>query len=326
MPNTNINLHRGKAAEEDEFYTQLYDIENELRHYKDHFKNKVVLCNCDDPRVSNFFHYFSYNFENLKLKKLITTCYKNDDIEIFSQNKIEEAIYLEYEGDKNKNKVPDPSEIGIKKLKGNGDFRSKECLDLLNQADIVVTNPPFSLFREYLSQLINAKKRFLILARQGALTAKENFRYFKENKVWLGRNSGEMEFEVPSHYEPRENRYRQDESGKKWRSFGNMCWLTNIDLPRRHQDLILYKTYNSKDYPKYDNFDAIDVKPYSNIPKDYPGLMGVPITFLSQHNPNQFELIGIDRPLVKELTGKQSRFKLNGKELFARIVIKNKHL
>ncbi|MBM2817366.1 MAG: modification methylase [Ignavibacteria bacterium] len=183
---TNKNLHGAKNAKKDEFYTQLADIEKELRHYKEHFEGKTVFCNCDDPRVSNFFHYFSFNFENLGLKKLITTCYKNQNADLFSEHKSEKAIYLEYNGDKNDNKVPDPEEIGIQHLEGDGDFRSKECIELLKQSDIVVTNPPFSLFREYVAQLIEYDKKFIIIGHQNAITYKEIFSLIKENKIWLG--------------------------------------------------------------------------------------------------------------------------------------------
>jgi hypothetical protein len=182
----NNNLHKAKNNKKDEFYTQLADIEYELRHYKEHFKDKVVYCNCDDPRVSNFFHYFSYNFEHLGLKKLIATCYKNQNADLFSQNDSEKAIYLEYDGDKNGNKIPDPEEIGIIALKEDGDFRSKESIELLKQADIVVTNPPFSLFREYVAQLIEYDKKFLIVGHQNAITYKDIFKLMKENKLWLG--------------------------------------------------------------------------------------------------------------------------------------------
>ena len=322
----NKNLHKAKINKKDEFYTQLSDIENELKHYKKHFRGKVVYCNCDDPRISNFFHYFSYNFEKLGLKKLITTCYKNKDINLFSQNNTEEAIYLEYNGDKNGNNVPDLEEIGIHHLKGDGDFRSEESIELLKEADIVVTNPPFSLFREYVAQLIEYDKKFIIVGSQNAITYKEVFNYFKENKIWIGYKSGDMEFKVPEHYEARETRYRQDETGQKWRSMGNICWYTNLDIAKRHEDLILYKTYNHDDYPKYDNYDAINVNKVADIPVDYKNNMGVPITFLNKHNLNQFEIVGIDRPLVEEITGKVSRFKIDGKEIYARIVIRNKRL
>lgn len=322
----NSNFHSAKDNKQDEFYTQLSDIEKELKYYKQHFKDKVVYCNCDDPRVSNFFHFFSYNFEKLGLKKLIATCYKSQEVDLFSQNNNEQAIYLEYNGDKNGNFVPDPNEIGIKPLKGDGDFRSKESIDLLTQADIVVTNPPFSLFREYIAQLIEHDKKFVIVGSQNAVTYKEVFQYFKDDKIWVGYKSGDMEFKVPEHYEERETRFRQDETGQKWRSLGNICWFTNLDISKRHEDLILYKTYNPEEYPTYDNYDAINVNKVAEIPMDYKGAMGVPITFLDKYNPDQFEILGIDRPLVEEITGKVSRFRINGKEIYARIVIKNKRL
>ena len=197
---------------------------------------------------------------------------------------------------------------------------------MLKQADIVVTNPPFSLFREYVAQLIIYEKDFIIIGNQNAITYKEVFNYFKENKIWIGYKNGDMEFKVPAHYEARETRYRQDETGQKWRSMGNICWYTNLDIEKRHEDLILYKQYNENEYPKYDNYDAINIDKVKEIPIDYKGIMGVPITFLAKHNPRQFELIGIDRPLVEEITGKVSRFKIDDKEKFARIVIRNKKI
>jgi hypothetical protein len=180
---SNKNLRKANTAKSDEFYTQLSDIEKELGNYKDHFKNKVVFCNCDDPRVSNFFHYFAYNFEFLKLKKLITTCYKNQNTDLFSQNNTEKAIYMEYKGDKNKDQIPDLNEIDVKYLNGNGDFRSKECVELLKKVNIVVTNPPFSLFREYLAQLFEYDKKFIIIGNQNAITYKETFKLIKDNKI-----------------------------------------------------------------------------------------------------------------------------------------------
>lgn len=291
----NQNLHAAKNSKKDEFYTQLSDIEKELRHYKDHFKGKVVLCNCDDPRVSNFFHYFSHNFEGLGLKKLITTCYKNQNRDLFSEHTSEHAIYLEYNGDKNGDKVPNPEEIGIVPLKGDGDFRSDECIELLKQADIIVTNPPFSLFREYLQQLIKHNKKFLILANQNAVSTKDVFELVRDEKLWLGYNNGDMAFKVPESYEARETRFWVDEQGNKWRSFGTMCWFTNIDIAKRHEDIVLYKTYDPEVYPTYDNFDAIEVKRIEEIPVDYNGVMGVPGGFLAKHSPEQFEIIGITK-------------------------------
>lgn len=286
-------IDRAKATKKDEFYTRLEDINNELRHYRDHFRGKTVLCNCDDPRVSNFFTYFAYNFEFLGLKKLITTCYKNQDMDLFSQNKSERAVYLVYEGDKNGNHTPDAEEIGVKPLKGDGDFRSKECIELLKEADIVVTNPPFSLFREYVAQLMEHEKKFLIIGNQNNATYKEIFPLIQKNKMWLGYKCGDMAFRVPEYYESRETRYWQDENGQKWRSMGNICWYTNLDIKKRHENLILYRNYKSAEYPHYINYDAIEVSRTELIPMDYDGIMGVPITFLDKYNPNQFEIIGI---------------------------------
>lgn len=287
------NIDKAKAAKKDEFYTQLEDINNELRHYREHFRGKTVLCNCDDPRVSNFFTYFAYNFEFLGLKKLITTCYKNLNMDLFSQNNCETAVYLEYYGDRNGNHIPDAGEIGIKPLKGDGDFRSKECIELLKEADIVVTNPPFSLFREYIAQLMKYDKKFLIIGNQNNATYKEIFPLIQNDKIWLGYKCGDMAFQVPDYYESKETRYWQDENGQKWRSMGNICWYTNLDIKKRHENLILYKKYTDEDYPHYINYDAIEVSKTEFIPMDYEGVMGVPITFLDKYNPEQFKIIGI---------------------------------
>jgi len=323
----NTNLHKAKREKNDEFYTQLSDIENELRHYKPHFKDKVVLCNCDDPRVSNFFHYFSYNFEHLGLKKLITTCYKNNNRDLFSQNDSEQAIYLEYDGFRQNENIPNIEDIGIKHLKGDGDFRSPECVELLKQADIVVTNPPFSLFREYLSQLMEHDKKFLIIGDQNAITYKEIFSFIKKNKLWTGvTNGGTKWFAVPDHYDIKTENRKKVENGQKYFSKGSIVWFTNLDHNRRHEELILWKKYTPEEFPKYDNYNAINVNKTKEIPMDYDGYMGVPITFLDKFNPAQFEIVNIDTFLVKELTGKTSRFILNGRMLYARIVIKNKKL
>lgn len=327
----NKNLLDAKKAGQDEFYTQLADIENELRHYRDFFRGKTVLCNCDDPRVSQFFHYFAYGFERLGLRRLITTCYKNRDMDFFSENKSEQAVYLVYEGDKNGNRIPDPEEIGIHPLRGDGDFRSAECIELLKQADVVVTNPPFSLFREYVAQLMKYEKKFLIIGNQNALTYKEIFSLLKENKMWLGYKFGDMAFRVPKDSEPRATRYWQDESGQKWRSMGNICWFTNIDHTKRHEELVLYKHYEAALYPKYDNYDAINVDRYADIPCDYDGVMGVPITFLGYYCPEQFKILDArehteasrlktkSTPLVKD---KDSS--INGKAVYARVLIRRK--
>lgn len=318
-------LTSAKKSKNDEFYTQLSDIERELKHYKKHFKDKVVFCNCDDPRVSNFFHFFSYNFEKLGIKKLIATCYKNQSMDLFSKNDSESAIYLEYDGDKNGNNVPDPEEIGIKVLKGDGDFRSKESIELLKQADIVVTNPPFSLFREYVAQLIEYDKQFLIIGNINAISYKEIFKIIKENKAWLGVNMGRgiSGFIVPKHYELYGSEARIDEDGNRIVATNNCLWLTNLDTAKRHEDIILYKNYTPEEFPHYDNYDAININKTKDIPMDYKGTMGVPITFLDKFNPDQFEIIG------QMATTKIDDFNfgypyVNGKKIYARILIKNK--
>lgn len=318
----NKNLHKAKDSKKDEFYTQLSDIEKELRHYKDHFKDKVVFCNCDDPRVSNFFHYFSYNFENLGLKKLITTCYKSQDRDLFSEKKSENAIFLEYTGDKNGNRVPDAEEIGIIYLKGDGDFRSQESIELLKQADIVVTNPPFSLFREYVSQLVEFDKKFLIIGNLNSVTYKDIFKLVQEDKIWFGHSihSGDREFQVPEDYPLNSASSRIDEDGNKFIRVKGVRWFTNLDYNERHEDLELYKTYKTEEFPTYDNYDAINVDKTKEIPVDYKGHIGVPITFLDKYNPEQFEL-------VKFRKGNDEKdLSINGKCPYFRIIIKNKRL
>ena len=291
----NSNLHSAKNAKKDEFYTQLVDIENELKHYKQHFKDKVVYCNCDDPRISNFFHYFAHQFEVLGLKRLIATCYKNQNIDLFSQNDSEQAAYLIYDGDKNGNHIPDKDEIQVKYLKGDGDFRSQECIELLKQADIVVTNPPFSLFREYVAQLIEYDKKFLIIGNLNAITYKEIFPLIKNNQMWLGASihSGDRKFNVPDDYPLNAATCGIDETGKKFIRVKGVRWFTNLDYAQRHEELILYKQYSPEEYPHYDNYNAIEVSKTAEIPKDWDGVMGVPITFLDKYNPEQFEILGI---------------------------------
>lgn len=328
----NNNLAKAKKNKNDEFYTQLVDIENELKHYKNHFKDKTVYCNCDDPRVSNFFHYFSYNFENLGLKKLITTCYKNQNMELFSQNNSERAIYLEYNGDKNGDKVPNPTEIGIKLLKGDGDFRSPESIELLKQADIVVTNPPFSLFREYVAQLIDYEKQFVIIGNKNAITYKEIFKLIKDNKLWIGNTpmGVDMLFDVPKEFA--QKLISNKKEGSSYRLINGVVkgraqavWFTNLDHDKRHEDLILYKTYNEAEYPKYDNYDAINVDKTSDIPIDYQGAMGVPITFLDKYNPDQFEILGMDDHRLQYPEWRGRGPDLNGKAIYRRVIISNKN-
>ena len=320
----NQTLHVAKTAKKDEFYTQLSDIESELKHYESHFKDKVVFCNCDDPRNSNFFVYFSHNFEKLGLKKLITTCYKNQENDLFIQEEAEKAVFLEYYGDKNGNKIPDAEEIGMIPLKGDGDFRSKESIELLKEADIVVTNPPFSLFREYVEQLVKYEKKFLIIGNINAITYKEIFKLIKENKAWLGISMGRgiSGFIVPDHYELYGTETRIDESGNRIISPNNCLWLTNLDTYKRHQDIVLTKTYygNETEYPHFDNYDAINVNKTQHIPSDFEGVMGVPITFLHKYNPEQFELIKFRKG------NDEKDLSINGKCPYFRILIKNRRI
>ena len=286
----NKNLNAAKAAKKDEFYTQLEDINNELRHYREHFRGKTVLCNCDDPRVSNFFTYFAYNFEFLGLKKLITTCYKNQDADLFSQYQSEQAVYLVYEGDKNGDHIPNAEEIGVHPLKGDGDFRSAECIELLKEADIVVTNPPFSLFREYVAQLIEYDKKFLIIGHQNAIKYKEIFPLMMENKIWLGYGFRGGAGHFISDY--KDIATAGDHKEGMIRVSG-VTWFTNLEIQKRHENIILYKSYSPDVYPKYENYNAINIDRTEDIPFDYEGVMGVPITFMDKYNPDQFDIIGV---------------------------------
>ena len=331
----NKNLRTAKTAKKDEFYTQLIDIEKELKHYKEHFRGKTVFCNCDDPRVSNFFHYFSHRFESLGLKKLITTCYKNQDMNLFSTHENEKAVMLEYNGDKNGDKTPNAEEIGIIELEGDGDFRSAESIELLKQADIVVTNPPFSLFREYITQLIENDKQFIILGNLNAVTYKDIFNHIKENRVWLGPSisSGDREFLVPDDYEMTASGQRVDESGKKFIRVKGVRWFTNMDHSKRHDELDLFKHYTPEEYPKYDNYEAININKTKEIPGDYAGVMGVPITFIDKYNPDQFEIIGATESEGKgfsnglwDESSKVAQPVIDGKRVYKRIFIKNKKL
>jgi len=332
MANTSRELSKARKQKKDEFYTQLSDIENELRHYKEHFRGKTVLCNCDDPRVSNFFHYFAFQFEALGLKRLITTCYKNQTPDLFSQHDCERAISLVYDGDKNGNRVPDPGEIGIHELQGDGDFRSAECIELLMQADIVVTNPPFSLFREYITQLFAFQKKLLILGNVNAITYKEVFPLIQENKLWLGASihSGDREFGVPEDYPLESTGHRIDSQGRRFIRVKGVRWFTNLDYNERHEELILYKNYNPEDNPRYDNYDAIEVGKTGDIPMDYDGLMGVPITFLDKYNPAQFEIVGCSDNGAVPDQYKLPHFKkhnepfINGQKVYKRIFIRRR--
>ncbi len=297
MASKQRSLGDAKAAKEDEFYTQLSDIEKELRHYKKHFKGKVVYLNCDDPRESEFFHYFSYNFERLGLKKLIAACYKSQDMDLFSKEDSGQAVYLEYDGDKDGDRVPGRDEIEVKYFEGDGDFRSNESIALLEQSDIVVTNPPFSLFREYVAQLIEHAKQFLIIGNMNAVTTRDIWPLVQEGKFWLGvtrTGTGQMWFRVSDDF-PVKTGQRMGEDGHRYQTIGNSAWFTNLDHSRRHEDLTLYKTYDPDKYPTYDNFDGIEVAKAVEVPMDYPGVMGVPVSFLGKHNPDQFEIVGITK-------------------------------
>lgn len=341
MGNNRI-LQKAKNAKNDEFYTTYETIESEISHYTKHFVNKTVFCCCDDPYESNFCKFFLMNFNKLKIKRLICTSYAaskvvstkshfvdtNDDplkygngyvLDINNIGNNAEEITLEYV-DKflAKNHY-------ISKLNGNGDFRSDECIQYLKYSDIVVTNPPFSLFKEMVSLLMKYKKSFLLIGNQNALTYKEIFPLIQDNKVWTGYKFGDMAFRVPEDSEPRKTRYWVDETGQKWRSLGNAMWLTNLDIERRHKNLKLTKTYNPADYPKYDSYDAIHVSRVSDIPCDYLGVMGVPITIINKYNSEQFEIVG------EANHGSDNEYDLflptiNGKAVYKRILIRNRNL
>ena len=318
----NSNLHKAKSGKNDEFYTQLSDIEKELKHYKEHFKGKVVLCNCDDPSISNFYQYFALNFKELGLKKLITTCYKSQERDLFSKFDAEKAIWLEYDGFRKDENMPKLEDIGVKDFEGDGDFRSAESIELLKQADIVVTNPPFSLFREYVSQLVEFNKKFVIVGHQNAITYKEVFKLIKEDKIWLGNGfkGGAAHF-INSHYE--DFATAADHKDGMIRVSG-VVWFTNLEIRKRHEDLVLYCKYNAAEYPKYDNYDAINVDKTKDIPGDYTGAMGVPITFLDKYNPDQFEILGLDDHRLVYPSWRGRGPDLKGKSIYRRIIIKNK--
>ena len=285
---SNKYLKVANKNKNDEFYTQLTDIEKELRHYKEHFKDKIIYCNCDDPRVSNFFKYFYLNFEFFGLKRLITTCYKNQEIDLFSQNNSEKAVWIEYEGGGN---IDNFDNIKVSELQGDGDFRSDECIEIPKTADIVITNPPFSLFREYVAQLMEYEKKFVIVGHQNAISYKEIFKLIRENKLWLGFgfNAG-VGFFINEKYEDYATASIHKEGMIR---VSGVNWFTNIDIKKRHEDILLWKQYTPEEYPKYEKYDAINVDKTNDIPVDYYENIGVPITFLDKYNPNQFEIIAL---------------------------------
>jgi hypothetical protein len=342
----NRNLHSSRADKADEFYTQLSLIESELKHYKRHFEGKVVFCNCDDPFESNFFKYFAINFNTLGLKKLIATCYATSPIiytqlDIFgtetdvgkeAREKKPYKIEITEVTDENQDGRTDLADVeyllrnrnnALTLLRGDGDFRSAECVKLLKQADIVVTNPPFSLFREYMAQLMEHGKDFLIIANQNAITYREIFPLIRDNKIWLGYNNGHFWFMVPDTYEEKKTDFKIDENGQKWRRMGNICFFTNLDIEKRHEDMPLFRNYSPDVYPKYDNYDAIEVSRTADIPCDYDGIMGVPITFMQYYNPEQFEFLGTSRYHDGQDFSDDINF-INGKGLYTRLLIRRK--
>ena len=347
--NSILNSAKYSSNNTDEWYTTYETIAEEIEHYKKHFEGKTVLCNCDDPFESNFCYYFLKNFNVLRLKKLICTSYSGSKMDKI-QNNTQMTLNLFYDdgepvsvgegyvlivtkvsgktGEEVKDAVIEKllSRKGVvKRLKGNGDFRSEECIKYLKQCDICCTNPPFSLFADLFSLLVKYDKQYLLIGNQNAITYKEIFPHIKENKAWVGYRFGDMAFRVPSDTEPRNTRFWIDETGQKWRSLGNAMWLTNIDTERRYKKLELTKHYEAGLYPKYDNFDAINVKKVADIPCDYDGIMGVPITYIKYHNGSQFEIIG------EANHGSDNEFdlfkpKVNGKELFKKILIRRKDI
>ena len=341
----NKNLHSARTAKTDEFYTQLVDIEKELKHYKDQFRGKVVYCNCDDPFESNFFKYFAANFNALGLKKLITTSYVKSPI-VGGQLPLFEVEGLKPSGKEpfkiEIKKVPDTDKDGAinlddveyllkhdkntaTPLKGNGDFRSEECIKLLKEADIVVTNPPFSLFREYVAQLMEHKKKFLILGDQNAITYKETFSYVKDDKLWVGYdNGGTKWFQVPMNYDISTESRKKIVNGVKYFSMGRILWFTNLDTTKRHENIVLYKKYTPEEFPKYDNYDVINVDKVSDIPMNYNGVMGVPITFVDKYNPKQFEILGVANSA--RWIGYKCLTLIRGRKIYNRILIKRKKI
>lgn len=318
----NLLLHKAKKNKNDEFYTQLSDIEKEVKYYEKHFRGKTVFCNCDDVTVSNFYKFFVKNFERLELKKIICACYKENNIDLFSTFNNERGFYYEYSGKEGEIAYPNLNQVTY--FKGSGDFRDDESIQFLKQSDIVVTNPPFSLFREYIEQLTTYQKDFLVIGNVNAITYKEIFNLIKNNKAWLGVHLGRgiSGFIVPPHYELYGTETKIDSFGNKIVSPNNCLWLTNLDFSKRYENIPLIKKFvgNELLYPKYDNYDGINVNKTKDIPMDYDGAMGVPITFLHKFNPNQFEIIKFRKgDDGKDLT-------INGKAPYFRVIIRNKQL
>ena len=314
----NANLHNAKSAKNDEFYTQLVDVEKELKHYKAFFNGKKVLCNCNDDKWSAFFKYFSMNFEHLGLKQLVCVSYNENG----------HGKKYTYNGDLNGNRIVDDWEVNVTELNGNGSYSSGECIELLKDCDVVVTNPPFSLFRDFVSLLYQYDKKFLIIGNVNAVTYKEIFPLIKENKMWIGPSitSGDRIFKVPQAYELNASGCGIDENGDKFIKVKGIRWFTNIPHNKRNQPLDLFKKYNPTEYPKYDNYDAIECSKTANIPMDYDGVIGVPITFLDKYCPTQFEIVGImtgakGNSLINGNDGR-SKFYINNNGVYSRVLIK----
>ena len=334
----NSNLHDSARNKQDEFYTNLDLIEDELKHYRAHFKGKRILCNCDDPYESNFFKYFATHFNLLGIKSLTATCYAysciaGKEIDMFTpRTKKPHKIVITEVGDVNGDGRIDLADVEwlikndknvLTELNGDGDFRSPECVELLDEADIVVTNPPFSLFREYIALLMEHKKDFLIVGNMNNCAYKEMLPLIMQNRVWLGYSAGHFWFKVPSSYEEKATDFKIDAEGQKWRRMGNICWFTNLDIEKRHEDMVLFRHYSPDEYPRYDNYDAIDVSRTADIPCDYYGIMGVPITFMAKHNPAQFEVLGSTRYHDGQPFADDINF-INGKGKFTRMLIRRR--
>jgi len=332
----NSNLHKAKNSKQDEFYTQISYIENEMKHYEKYFENKHVFCNCDDPEYSNFWRYFALNFDRLKLKRLTSTHYSEIKEETFQMDMFKEVpkefinkktfITLEETG------IELPLGYMTNIENGSGDFRSESSIEILKMCDIVVTNPPFSLFSDYIKQLVLYDKDFIVLGSQNALTTNSIFPLLKENKLWTGVFAGNMEFRVPNDdkYKRDGKRFWIDDQGDYWRSLGNICWFTNLTHYKRKEELLLYKKYTPETYYKFENYDAINVDKVSEIPFDYTGPMGVPVTFIYKHNPNQFEILGqthsgdtsLEVEKIRTSTNHRHRGFINGKQKYARVLIR----
>ncbi len=313
----NKDLNNAYKNKKDEFYTQLTDIEKEMRYYTQHFKNKTIFCNCDDPETSSFWKFFELNFDRLGLRRLIATHYET----------VKQSYKLEIVGDIDGNGKIDKHDIIRTTLVQNGDFRSPECIDILKQADIIITNPPFSLLREYIAVLMEYKKKFLIIANQQCITYKEIFPYFMNDEIWFGVSihSHGRDFRVPDDYPLEAYEFRTDEQGNKYINVKGVRWLTNLDYRERHEELVLYKHYSPEEYPKYDDFDAINVDKTCDIPCDYYDPIGVPITFMDKYNPDQFEILGNLGSYAPDGYSLCSSIHLNGKKMYKRLLIRRRN-